>query len=55
MRNQAKFYIVIYKTKPIHYTIKFLKYETHGDMSLVNCELEKQFPQRLDEKEIIFD
>ena len=55
MRSQAKFYIVIYKTKPIHYSIKFLMYKTHGDMSLVNCELKKQFPQRLDEKEIIFD
>ena len=28
MRRQAKFYIVIYKTKPIHHKIKFLKYET---------------------------
>jgi hypothetical protein len=34
MRSQAKSYIVIYKTKPIHYKIKFLKYKTHGDMSL---------------------
>jgi len=26
-----------------------------GDMSYVNCELTKQFPQRLDRNEIIFD